>query len=84
MRTTLTIDTDVAVALERVRDSRDLTLKAVVNQALRHGLRVLEAEGATRLDERYRIQMSWKSGGARVSLDSVADALAWGEGEGWK
>lgn len=83
MRTTLTIDPDVAIALERVRESRDLTLKAVVNEALRHGLRMLEAESSVPTSERYRIG-TWKSGGARVSLDSVAEALSWGEGEGWK
>jgi len=35
MRTTLTVDEDVAVQLERVRRSRDATLKQVVNEALR-------------------------------------------------
>ena len=41
MRTTLTIDDDVAVRLERLRrDGR--TLKDVVNEALRAGLDTLE------------------------------------------
>jgi hypothetical protein len=31
MRTTLTIDDDVAVALERLRKAREQTLKALVN-----------------------------------------------------
>lgn len=83
MRTTLTIDPDVAIALERLRADRDLTLKAAVNEALRHGLRALEAGSSVPESERYRIA-AWKSGGARVSLDSVAEALSWGEGESWK
>lgn len=83
MRTTLTIEPDVAIALERVRENCDLTLKAVVNEALRRGLRVLEAESSVPETERYRIG-TWKSGGARVSFDNVAEALSWGEGEGWK
>lgn len=82
MRTTLTIDPDVAIALERVREARSLTLKAAINDALRHGLRTMEAEaGSTR--EPYRMR-TWNSGGMRVSVDSVAETLAWGEGEAWK
>lgn len=81
MRTTLTIDDDVAVALERVRRKDDLTLKAVVNEALRRGLRVMEAEAARPAGEPYRVR-SWNSGGMRVSIDSVAEALDWAEGDG--
>jgi hypothetical protein len=83
MRTTLTIDADVAIALERVRDTRELTLKAAVNEALRRGLRVMEAENERGARTPYRLR-PWNSGGMRVSLDSVAEALAWGEGERWK
>ena len=39
MRTTLTLDDDVAVALERVREQRGASLKELVNEALRRGLR---------------------------------------------
>ena len=38
MRTTLTIEDDVAVRLERLRRERDTNLKDVVNDALRQGL----------------------------------------------
>jgi len=38
MRTTLSLDKDVAAALERVRKARKASLKAVVNDALRRGL----------------------------------------------
>ena len=38
MRTTLTLDDDVAAALERLRRSRDASLKDLVNEALRRGL----------------------------------------------
>jgi Ribbon-helix-helix protein, copG family len=38
MRTTLTLDDDVAAALERLRKSRDASLKDLVNEALRRGL----------------------------------------------
>jgi hypothetical protein len=38
MRTTLSIDDDVAAQLEQARKARDLTFKQVVNDALREGL----------------------------------------------
>src|ERR1700731_4780854 len=44
MRTTLTLDDDVAVQLERLRRSRDANLKDLVNEALRLGLREMTAK----------------------------------------
>ena len=41
MKTTLTFDDDVAAALERVRRTRNASLKDVVNDALRRGLKDL-------------------------------------------
>lgn len=38
MRTTLSLDDDVAAQLEQLRVARDATLKQVVNDALREGL----------------------------------------------
>jgi hypothetical protein len=38
MRTTLSLDDDVAVLLEQMRKARDTTFKRVVNDALREGL----------------------------------------------
>lgn len=43
MRTTLTIEDDVAIELERLRRARDATLKDVVNEALRRGVREMTA-----------------------------------------
>ena len=42
MRTTLTLDDDVAARLERVRERRRAPLKRIVNDALREGLARLE------------------------------------------
>jgi hypothetical protein len=80
MRTTLTIDDDVAIALERVRERDALSLKAVVNEALRRGLDSMDAEERTSRREVYRIR-PWDSGGMRVSVDDVAAALDWAEGD---
>ncbi|MBV9018397.1 MAG: ribbon-helix-helix protein, CopG family [Alphaproteobacteria bacterium] len=43
MRTTLTIEDDVAAELERLRRDRDASLKDVVNEALRRGVRDMTA-----------------------------------------
>ena len=39
MRTTITLDDDVAAIIERLRKTRNLSLKGVINDALREGLK---------------------------------------------
>ncbi len=82
MRTTLTIDDDVAVALQRVRERDALTLKDAVNEALRRGLRVMDCE-ADKPAMHYELR-TWNSGGMRIGVDNVTEALSWAEGEGHK
>ena len=48
MRTTLTLEKDVAVALERLQQKRDASFKDVVNEALRQGIRMMNAPGKLR------------------------------------
>lgn len=43
MRTRLTIDEDIAAQLNRLRRSRDVSLKELINDALRRGLREMAA-----------------------------------------
>jgi hypothetical protein len=43
MRTTLTLDDDVAAAIDQLRRARDASLKDIVNDALRKGLSDLTA-----------------------------------------
>lgn len=83
MRTTLTIDDDVAIALDRIRERDDLSLKAAVNEALRRGLRVLDAEAEEGRGEPYRIQ-PWSGGAMKIDVANVAEALDWAEGPGRK
>ena len=79
MRTTLTLDADVAVRLKRIQTERGWTHKAAVNEALRRGLDVLEEPKATRVPYQTR---STSLGRCLIgSLDDVAEALAMGEGE---
>ncbi len=80
MRTTLTIDSDVAVVLDRVRAGGTLTLKDVVNEALRRGLRAMESDADEPPAAPYEIP-TWNSGGMRISVHDVAEALAWAEGD---
>ena len=78
MRTTLTLDPDVAVQLERVRRRRGVPLKRVVNDALREGLSRLDEPPTA---ERFRTR-TVSVGRLRLSnLDDVSAALEFAEGD---
>jgi metal-responsive CopG/Arc/MetJ family transcriptional regulator len=82
MRTTLTLDDDVAATLERLRKSRDASLKDLVNEALRRGLKDMNSRSKRR--ERFRTR-SVALGQLRIAdLDNIAEALAIAEGEAYK
>jgi Ribbon-helix-helix protein, copG family len=82
MRTTLTLDDDVAAILERLRKSRDASLKDLVNEALRRGLK--DMTGRTKRRERLQTR-SVALGRLRIaSLDNIGEALAIAEGEAYK
>lgn len=81
MRTTLTLDDDVATRLERLRRSRDANLKDLVNEALRRGLDELEAPSKPR--KPYRIK-TFDLGEQLIPLDNVAEAISLLEGEDHK
>jgi hypothetical protein len=82
MRTTLTLDDDVAAVLERLRKSRDATLKDLVNEALRRGLKDMSSRPKRR--EHFRTR-SVALGQLRIAgLDNIAEALAIAEGEAYK
>jgi hypothetical protein len=79
MRTTLTIDDDVAVELERLRRDRDGSLKEVVNDALRRGLRDMSTPPRRR--KPFRTQ-PFDAGAPLISnIDNIAEVLATIEGE---
>lgn len=82
MRTTLTLDDDVARLLEQVRRKRRGTLKEVVNEALREGLARL---AAPRRPRKQNATKAVSLGRCLVgSVDDVAEALAVAEGEGFR
>lgn len=81
MRTTLTIDDDVAVQLEKLRRSRDASLKDLVNEALRRGLRDMSAPARPRKPFRTR---TYNIGRQLIDIDNVAEAIAHAEGDDYK
>ncbi len=81
MRTTLSLDDDVAAALERLRKGGDASFKQLVNEVLRQGLRQMDRKERK---SRFRTR-SVDLGRCRIgSLDDVAEALAVAEGEGFR
>ena len=79
MRTTLTLEPDVASLLEEIRKRRGTTFKQVVNDALRMGLRQMEQGAAGKRSYRTR---AVSLGRPRLpDVDDVAEVLALTEGE---
>ena len=79
MRTTLTIDDDVAAQLKRLAGPRGF--KAVTTRALRLGLRAMQEQETA--PSTCEIQPVY--GRPRVgNLDNIAEVLAEAEGEHWR
>jgi Ribbon-helix-helix protein, copG family len=80
MRTTLSIDDDVAATLQRLRRAGDKSLKELVNEALRQGLRELAAPAKPRKPFRTK---SVSLGPCLIGdIVSISEAIAIAEGEG--
>jgi hypothetical protein len=83
MRTTLTIDDDVAVQLDNIRRKRHVALRVAVNEALRLGLREIA-------DSRNRPQTPYQTPGVDLgrclvdSIDDVTETLAVAEGDDFR
>ena len=82
MRTTLTLDDDVAAKLERMRRTRHIGLRELVNNALRRGLQLMNAPEDPK--ERYTTT-GVDLGRCQIgTIDDISDALAVAEGEAYK
>jgi hypothetical protein len=82
VRTTLTIDDDVAAMLERLRRNRDTSLKDLINEVLRRGLRDMDSRPKPRKPFRTR---SVDLGTPLLpNIDNIAEVLAIIEGEAYK
>jgi hypothetical protein len=79
----MTIDDDVAIVLERLRRARNKSLKELVNEALRRGLRDMNDQPKRR--ELFRTT-SVALGRIRtgIGIDNIAEVLAIADGEGHK
>jgi len=76
MRTTLTIDDDVAVQLETLRGRDQRTLKAVVNDALRRGLQEMGRDPKPG-PEPFKTKV-FDTGRLLVpSIDKIGEVLDW-------
>ena len=80
MRTTLTLDDDVAALLARTRKSRKAGLKDTVNEALRQGLRQMAAPAKRRRP--YRTPSTDLGRCLIGSLDNIGQVLEIAEGPG--
>jgi hypothetical protein len=80
MRTTITLDEDVAIELKKMCADRGLRFKVVVNDALRAGLRALHdpVEGGT---SEYRTPPVSLGRPTYSDLDNVAELLSVAEGD---
>jgi hypothetical protein len=81
MRTTLTIDDDVAATLERLRKARDTRLKDLINEALRRGLNEMDKPPKRR--KAFRTP-TLDLGRPLIDVSNVAEAIAIAEGEDYK
>ena len=82
MRTTLTLDDDVAALLRRIRTERGIGLKDAVNAGLRQGLGQILAPAAP--PERYQTRPLGLGRCLLPDVDNVADVLAVVEGDAFR
>ena len=82
MRTTLTLDPDVATLAQRLQRVRGQTFKAIVNEALRSGLRTMAAPSPQ--SAAYSTPAVDLGRCAVGSLDDVAEVLALAEREDFR
>lgn len=82
MRTTLTLDSDIAIIIERMRQTSQQSLKEIINSALREGLKHLESKPTP--SPPFRTTTA-SAGRCKIGdLTHVGEALALAEGEDFK
>jgi len=84
MRTTLTLDQDVALGIDRLRQRESRSLREVVNRVLREGLKRLEIRSEPQQQVPFRTQTVSLGRCLVGDLTSVSEALATAEGEDFK
>ena len=82
MRTTLTLDDDVAAQINRLQRGRRASLKEIVNEALRRGLK--QMNGRPQKREPFRTRTVSLGACLVGNLDDVAGVLSVIEGDPFK
>jgi hypothetical protein len=82
MRTTLTLDDDVAALLDAVQRERKATFKEVVNTALRQGLADMQHQPERR--KRFRTKTLNLGKCLLPDLTDISEVLAIAEGDDYK
>ena len=82
MRTTLTLDEDVAAQLNQLREARNVPLKSLVNEALRSGLQALAQPEQPRQPHSTRTVDLGRC--LLGPIDDIAETLSIAEGEAFK
>jgi hypothetical protein len=81
MRTTLTLDYDVAILLKRLSQERQVSFKTLLNEVLRVGLRQLEAPLPPPVFHTQPVSLGRCLVG---NLDDIAEVLALVEGDAFR
>lgn len=81
MRTTLTLDPDVAALLKRVMAKQKRSLKQTVNEALRQGLNTV---ATPKVQPPFKVEPFDLGPSLIGSLDNIEDVLSRAEGEDHK
>ncbi len=82
MRTTITLDDDVAAQLSRLQKSQKRSFKGLLNQVLREGLKQMSSQPARR--KKYQTPVVDLGRSLVGNLDDVAEVLAIAEGESFQ
>lgn len=80
MRTTLTLEPDVATEIKRLRRQGDRSFKDLVNEILRLGLRAMSQRGRPETKKPFQTPTA-DLGKPLIDLDNIAEAIAIAEGE---
>jgi len=82
MRTTLTIEDDVAAQIAKLRRERSASLRDIINEGLRRGLRAMGEPKRKRRP--FRTEEASLGRCLLPTIDDVSEALAIAEGESFR
>jgi hypothetical protein len=84
VRTTLTLEDDVAKEIDRLRAERGTGLKETINAVLRAGVAALRSRTKAARHREFRTEPASLGTPRLKSLDNIDDVLSFGEGEDYR